>query len=504
MLKIKTFIGFLFLVYLLTGLLPCSVFAQTQAVIQQVKGRVEVFIENKWYRAHSGTMLGKNNKIRTFDRSYCILIFQDGHTLRISGNSEISLDILIKEITEIKLKRGRIRAKVKKISAGVKFGIRTPTAVCAVRGTDFGVKVEAGITTIEVYEGIVYAREEITGKEIQLNPGEFTIIELGKEPAKPEPIPEEKREEINKEDKETKKEQERQEVLSDAQKEIFYEISREAVIERSAEEIKQAEYQLGKSIIDAFGKRVRMEEYITRPQSNQFKYVVLNTREDRFDFGKILFTFNDTLPADLRDATRNMFYKEGAEKPLLYLTGVDSVMSNTIDQVNEIATDGDMVPDNPANPTSWSLFFSKYQFYVNTKKRWEFIDSNRDRRLSLTEFSFYDGAGNKLSVPPTYKFEMPSGENKFHFKQTDTYPDNFWISAEDYIINDDGKVLTLDEAKKWSRGEIKNKLEQLNFERVYTSSEFQGRKIDLVFSAKLLVDSGILSLPNPAEKLAQE
>ena len=41
---------------------------------------------------------------------------------------------------------------------------------------------------------------------------------------------------------------------------------------------------------------------------------------------------------------------------------------------------------------------------------------------------------------------------------------------------------------------LKDYLAKLNFERKYTSSEFEDRDIDIVFSTKLLLDSGMLSV----------
>jgi hypothetical protein len=473
----------------------------SQAMISQVIGKVEVSkTENKWVAVTMGTILNSKDKIRLIGKnSRCVLILENGSAVQLVGETEVCLESIVSNETKIKLEKGRVRAKVSKLKEGEFFSINTPVAVASVRGTDFGVEYENGVSGVEVYEGEVEVKENSTGQSVYVKEGERTSVLLNQAPFQPAPIPQENLDKKQQEDLDTQKEEERQETISDAQREIFYQISQEEILSQASDELKSAEYQLGKSIIDAYGKRVRMEEYIVRPQENQFKYVVLNTREDRFDFGKMLFTFNDKLPTNLQEATKNMFYYEGTTKPKLYLTGVDSIISNTIDQVNEIATGGDMVPNDTLNPTSWNVFFNKYEFYVNKTKRWSFVD-NGDQKFSITELSYFDKSGNKLSTAPTYKFEMPSGNDTFHFKQTDTYADGFTISAEDYIINDEGKILTLKEAQSWSNKELNTNLQKLNFERVYTSSDFEGRKIDLVYSAKLLSDAGILTLPNPAEK----
>jgi len=488
----------IFITVILTSIF--TILYSNQAMISQVIGKVEVSKkENSWVVVSIGTILNSQDKIRVVgEKSRCVLILENGSTIQVVGDTEVILEKLLYNETKINLEKGRVRAKVSKMKEGEFFNINTPVAVASIRGTDLGVEYKDGVTSVEVYEGEVEVKEFQTGQSVYVKEGEQTNVLTNNAPAQPSPIPQENLDKKIQEDIQTQNEEKGQEVLTESQKEIFYQISQEEILSQASDEIKSAEYQLGKTIIDAYGKRVRMEEYIIRPQENQFKYVVLNTREDRFDFGKMLFTFNNKLPLDLREATKYMFYYNGNKKPDLYLTGVDTIMSNTIDQVNEIASGGDMVPNDYSNPTSWSVFFGKYEFYVNKVKRWSYVD-NGDQKLALSEISYFDSNGNKISAP-TSKFEMPSGNTNFHFKETNTYSDGFTITAEDYIINDEGKILTLGEAKQWSDAELKDKLEKLNFERVYTSSVFNGRKIDLVYSAKLLSDAGILSLPNPSEK----
>ncbi len=479
-------------------------FAEQKAIIQKTSGKVEIFSMGKWRTAKVGYIVSPNQKIKTSRRGYCIIVLEDGHIVRISGGTEVSVSSLVSEKTEFKLTVGRIRSKISKLISGRSFNIRTPTAVCAVRGTDFAVEYEQGITKLEVYEGVVSAKEELTGKEILINPGEFTTIVPNQEPTQPQEIPEKdkgikQQEDIEIESKEEPQDQSKQE----AEREIFQEISREQVMERAANEIKMAEYQNGKAIIDAFGNRVRIEEYIVRPQPNQFKYVVLNTRENRFDFGKILFTFNKDLPTDLREATKNMLEYYGPQKPEYILIEADSVLSNTVDQINEKATGGDMFADNPSNPSYWQHFFTDYKFFLNNNLRWEYKATVSGDRISKLTFSYYDKNGAKISAPDL-SFDMPSGLDAFHFREKNTYSDGVWISRETFVIDDSGKIITVSDLKDWNSDEVKYKASQLNFEIVYKSNEFKGPdgKIDLVYSVKLLSDSGMLSLPDPSKELS--
>lgn len=475
---------------------------QRTAVIQKISGKVEIFSNGKWQKAEVGKVLSINDVIRTAENAFCIILLQDGHIVRISSNSEVSMSSLISEKIEIKLINGRLRAKVSKLKPNSTFNVITPTSVCAVRGTDFVVEYQDGITRVEVYEGVVEAKEETTGNRVLVREGEFTTIEPTQEPQQPSQIPEERRKEIQKEEiLSTTTEDINRQTRTEIEKEIFQEISKEAVIARANREIKLAEYQQGKSIIDVFGNRVRIEEYIVRPQGNQFKYVVLNTRENRFDFGKILFTFNKELPKDLSVVTKNMIEYYGSQKPEYILEEVDSVISNTVDQINETARGGDMFADNPSNPSYWKHYFTEYNFYLNNKLRWNYIATVSGDRITKVKFNYFDKDGNSISSPESI-FDMPEGEDVFHFSEKDIYSDNVWISRDTYIINDNGKIVTTEDLSEWTSENINQKASELNFELVYKSNEFKGvdSKIDLVYSSKLLIDSGILNLPSPKEK----
>lgn len=419
-------------------------------------------------------------EIRMDDNSRVMLAPKSTFVLSSENEKKVSVGLLI----------GRLRSWVRKFSK--KFEVRTPTAVCAVRGTDFAVFAdESGNTRVEVYDGTVMASDS-SGNDVLVHSGQFTWIMRDAPPRSPQvnPNPPAPMESAVGDSKAL------------AMREVYKEISKNAVIAQAQAEIQTAEYQNRKTAIDAFGYRVRMEEYITRPAPEQFKYVVLNTRKDRFDFGKILFIFNKTLPEDLTLATKNMLTYAGSIAPEWQLTDLSSVMSNTVDKVVEEATDGKMVPDNPGSPTEWNLFFSNYAFYVQGgnqplenivggvakgKLLWSFTD-NGDNIPQAGEFTYWDGQA------PTASISYPGGSSVFHSITQNTYA-NGWIQAEDFVLFDDGKIATESDFARRAALTIGSMSDKLNFERIYTSSLFSGRKIDLVFSAKLLKDAGLLRLP---------
>ncbi len=445
-----------------------------------------------WVRVVRGSRLQLNggDSVRTRRASTAEIRMEDGSRVVLAPRSNFMLSSENEKKVSVGLLIGRLRSWVRKFSK--KFEVRTPTAVCAVRGTDFAVSAdESGNTRVDVYDGTVMASDS-SGNDVLVHSGQFTWIMRDAPPLAPQvnPNPPAPMESAVGDSKAL------------AMREVYKEISKNAVIAQAQAEIQTSEYQNRKTAIDAFGYRVRMEEYVTRPAPEQFKYVVLNTRKDRFDFGIILFIFNKALPEDLTLATKNMLTYSGSTPPEWQLTDLSSVMSNTVDKVVEEATGGHMVADNPGLPTRWDLFFSNYAFYVQGGGQpmielWSFTD-NGDNIPQAGEFTYLIGPdtyGIGNANAPTASFSYPSGTNVFHSIGKNTYKDGTWIQAEDFVTFDDGKIASESDFARRASLSMGSVADRLNFERVYTSSLFSGRKIDLVFSAKLLKDAGLLRLP---------
>ncbi len=498
--KIKTKLTVL--VVLLTGV-ASNVYGGV-AEITDIKGSVEIQRPpaEEWEKVSLSTDLESGDRLRTGPAGSATVNFNAGHTAHLGPDSTIDIKDATEDNTELKLFKGNIRSKVKKLSRKQDYKISTPQAVCAVRGTDFEVSVLDNRTGVKVFEGVVEARQMVTGEAVNVVAGEYSNILEGKKPTEPEQI-----EEIEEEKKAGSATAEgaslqNNSIRKEIRSEMFEEISRDVVLSRAAEEIKRAEYENGKAMIDAHGNRVRLEEYVVRPAGikNEFKYVVLNKRDNRFDFGKINFTFNSALPDDLTLATKEMFYSEATTKPDWILTKLTSVMSNTQDRVNEVATGGGMLADAGGN---WNHYFAKYKFSIKGKDRDELILWTRDasnirgsyENISWETYYLDDKDNTELESEVTTR---PAGDDSFHIYTKDTYSDGTWISADDYLINNEGEIQSSDDFKDNFSSELgggfKDYLAKLNFERKYESSEFEGRDIDLVFSTKLLLDSDMISM----------
>ncbi|HCJ66538.1 MAG TPA: hypothetical protein DHV62_04240, partial [Elusimicrobia bacterium] len=273
--------------YTVTSAAPFS------AKISLVTGAVEVKVAGVWKKAEKNMTLSEKDEIRTGQGGRAVILLEDGSRMTLDENSSLALSELQENNVQVAMSAGTMKAQVKKMSTGGKFQVGTPASVCAVRGTSFKVKAKEKETEIECYRGSVNVIKSETLEETMLSRWQKILVSQEQPLSKPAMM--------SKEEKTL--------VLAPAKTELSQEVrmgmSREAVQAAAAQEIKLAEYQQGKSLIDAFGKRVRLEEYIVRPlnpttnEYDRFKMVVLNERENRFDYFTWTATFNKKLPADL-------------------------------------------------------------------------------------------------------------------------------------------------------------------------------------------------------------
>lgn len=536
------------IVWLTVGFLimPLLVFAN-EAKITAVKGTADIKSPDSaaWYAAKTGSLVKTGQVIKTKPRSRVNVELSDGSRIEIRPNSQIDLTDLSAKSPTFKMAIGRIKAWVSKNTGRSKFEVKTPVAVCSVRGTEFTVDVdEKGMTDIAVLEGLVGVRRiDGTGDVIPVGAGERLSVSVDK------PLSMEQR----------------TEAISDKfaiQREVGLSMSKEAVQAAAASEMRLAEYQEGKTMIDVNGNRVRLEEYVMRPAPDTFKLVVLNERSDRFDYFYYQGKFNKTLPTDLSVALGQMNGLFGTTAPEYYLTSYEKGFSNTQDYAKDAATGGHLVqitynangtitlsdPTNAANTktvnaydatngaydpitdtfdtsrtsalditvfdpatdniqnfaagqTYWSTRFNSYQHIINgVVKQWYLNAAPATNILTAdldghwlypaldSNNNLIYGEWNVASTANTY----PDGTS-MHNRLKITYKDGTFEQYDNYIINDEGQMAKQGDFDGITTGaQYKNRLLKWNYEQVLTASEFGGRKIDLVIEPKILIKSGLI------------
>lgn len=439
--------------------------------------------------------------IRTGFKAEATIVFSEGSRVELGGNANFTLEDTQENHSGMMLGAGTLRAFVKKLAART-FQVKTPTAVCSVRGTEFRVEVQGGGRTIvDLYKGLLGV-EDHRGQQVLLHPNERLEVDL-RGMGNPGAMPTQTQ--INKSG-----------FHSVMRREMSLDMSKEEVQAAAAKEIKLAEFQQGKALIDVFGQRVRLEEYIVRPQADQFKLVVLNERAARFDYFYYLGTFNKALPTDLSVALRQLSGGLGAA-PEWFLTGFETGRSNTRDSVVEVAQGGHQVDVNnnidatdnvaffydaakdrfvdAAGQAVFQTLFDRYGFYINGGLKYGWTGNNIQSYGDVVASANTDPiTGAAVAALPVRSISVtfPS-PNDVHQVIYESYTDGTFTQWDNYIISDDGRVATLSDFQGTRSGiSYKEKILQFNYEQVITASEFSGRKIDLVVEPKILVQAGLI------------
>lgn len=122
---------------LLGALLAAAPAGATTGVIEALKGKVTVAAKGgKPAAVKAGASVPAGAQIETGKDAYALVALDDGSRIKLRDKSSVTLAAAKEGVTEVFLKLGSIFAKVKKKMKG-EFHVRTPTALAAVRGTEF-------------------------------------------------------------------------------------------------------------------------------------------------------------------------------------------------------------------------------------------------------------------------------------------------------------------------------------------------------------------------------
>lgn len=499
--------------------LPLS-YAFAGVAITSLTGSAQVRRPNTvaWNDVPTNYVLGPGDELKTGRGSRVTLTFDDGSRVELGPNSSYALQDTKAEESSMTLTFGRLKAWVTKAAAR-RFSVRTPTAVCSVRGTEFGVDVnQDGRTSVELFTGLLGVQDQ-KGNEVLLKDGQRVDVDangIGKTQGLDDK-------------KESDKEAERRQI----KREVGLEMNKEQILAAASEEIKQALFQQGKVMVDVNGNRVRIEEYILRPTPNTFKFVVLNERPDRFDYFFRTGTFNTTLPDDLSTALRQLPGCIGSACTW-WLTGYQTAWSNTTDNVVENASGGHLVDVNSNGDASDNVtvaFDPASNDFVRLSAGTPFFTTLFDtydlKFNNVTHNSWVSAVGNYnagacaggvggacggiqtlanrtvtdvvsiLQSPNCTSLDSCTGNREPGSFHDIIYRQNLggtiWDKFDNYIIDDNGAIAKHSDFAGITNGaDYKKRLLDYNYQQIITASEFGGRKIDLVFEPKILMQSGLI------------
>lgn len=163
---------------LLASTLLCAalpLIAGETGCIYDLKAPVEVLKAGKqeWKPAAKGLPMAEGDKIKTGKGAWCEIIFKDGSFIKMEAGSDAAVESLKvtaeERVFSFSFLKGKALWMVAKIKGKVaaRFSVRTPSTVCAARGTDFSIIVSsAGETTVGLFEGKVALSRDGAEKEL--------------------------------------------------------------------------------------------------------------------------------------------------------------------------------------------------------------------------------------------------------------------------------------------------------------------------------------------------
>ncbi|MFC1576070.1 FecR domain-containing protein [Candidatus Omnitrophota bacterium] len=149
--------------FLITGLAHNSYAAKARTVtLTSMEGSVKVDVDgnDKWASATVGMKLKKDSKLRTGRASYAVLAYNDegSNVVRVKENTNIVIGEISRKSYGVELFDGKVLARFKKLPPGSKFEVRTPTAVCGIRGSGLGVDFINGMTVVSAFESSAFVQ----------------------------------------------------------------------------------------------------------------------------------------------------------------------------------------------------------------------------------------------------------------------------------------------------------------------------------------------------------
>ena len=146
-------------------LIPGNILATpiVMGYVSEFGGDVNIERGGNFISAFNNMEIFSEDTIHTSTSSSVKIADFSGDTYEISSSSALKLYLAIKKkekekkLRLLKLLKGKVRSKVKKLKPGDEFKVQTRTCASGVRGTDFSFLYDdvSGVSYIEVFEGMV-------------------------------------------------------------------------------------------------------------------------------------------------------------------------------------------------------------------------------------------------------------------------------------------------------------------------------------------------------------
>ena len=114
--------------------------------------------QDAWYAVSAPTALRAGSEVRTGRDASAEIDFSDGSKVRLASDTSFNVDQAESAESRFTLLRGKIQAAFAGLFSS-KIRLRTPTAVCAVRGTVFELSADDKDTAISMAEGLIEVKD---------------------------------------------------------------------------------------------------------------------------------------------------------------------------------------------------------------------------------------------------------------------------------------------------------------------------------------------------------
>lgn len=230
--------------------------------------------------------MSEGDGLRTGFNAKARLELSAGSVVEAEGNAHVSIEVDGPGHTNIHALFGTLRLSAS-AEGGRSVSVRTPTCVVRARGDRMTARITVaggGSATIEVVEGVAGV-EDNRGTSLILRAGQRVSVDLaGVHEPTAAPTPAQAR---------------KIDFMASMRRELGFELGRDADFAAVSRETRRGERELGRVLMDADGRRVRVEEYVVRPSGTRLALVVMNGRADGLSYYSWDGTFDRVLPVNL-------------------------------------------------------------------------------------------------------------------------------------------------------------------------------------------------------------
>ncbi len=314
--------------------------------------------------------MSEGDGLRTGFNAKARVELQAGSVLEAEGNAHVSIEVDGPGHTSLHALFGTVRLSAS-AGGGRSVSVRTPTCVVRARGDRVTTRITVGgggSVVIEVVDGVAGV-EDNRGTAIILRAGQRAAVDLAgvHEPtAAPTPVQARKID-----------------FMASMRRELGFELGRDADFAAAARETRRVEREIGRVLIDADGRRVRVEEYVVRPSASRLALVVMNGRESGLSYYSWDGQFDRSLPRDLQPVMAGL---AGSSAPTAWTVtdftatraggGASLAESGSGGHQVDLNANADPLDDVPGGGAAFRTIFDRFGLYANGVLKRGFTGAN--------------------------------------------------------------------------------------------------------------------------------